>query len=522
MKLTELLTAIEGEYQLIGEILPEMEVFFITDNSTKVSKQSLFVAQIGTHQDGHLFLQEAVLNGAICVLVEKSTTLCIPQIVVNSTRDCARRLAEKLYNYPAIGLVMCGVTGTNGKTTTAFCLEQILLQAYQGHVGLLGTIVYRDSLKTWPSMLTTPGTLELQQLLHEMQSDGALAVVMEVSSHALSQERVRGILYDVAGFTNLSQDHLDFHQSMESYFLAKKKLFFDYVKSQAISIVCIDNHYGDRLYQELKIAGRLVYSVSTKISAPADIRVLSMESSIQGMNFTLHTWKGTLHIESGLIGRHNLENLVVAIGMALGINVPLPAIIQGIKQLQGVPGRLERVTLEEKTNGALSQITPSVFIDYAHTPDALARVLKTLAEYKPCNGKIFVVFGCGGDRDTSKRPLMGIEAGLGADVVVITSDNPRSEDAGFIAKQIEQGVKYHKGQIVIEEDASLEFGSGYCVMLDRYQAIRWAILHAKREDVVLVAGKGHETYQQIGQVKHPFSDQQACLTILKEKEQGAL
>ena len=393
--------------------------------------------------------------------------------------------AANFFGRPANAMTLLGVTGTNGKTTTTYLLESILAAAGE-KPGVVGTVSYRFAGKEIPAPNTTPESTALQELLAQMKQAGTTSVAMEVSSHALAQERVFGLSFSSAAFTNLTRDHLDYHGDMESYFAAKRRLFFDLLAGPAT--VNADDAFGQRLLDELGREGRTAWGFSATGRA-AELFVKGAQTSIEGMKGTLVTPGGERPFTTRLVGAHNLENILTATGLALGASFDLAAVVRGIEALANVPGRLERV----------SGKGVHVFVDYAHSDDALSRALAALRPLT--EGKLIAVFGCGGDRDKGKRPMMGEAAGKGSDLAIVTSDNPRTEDPKAIIEAILPGL-------------AKAGAKGFKVEPDRRKAIELATSLAKPGDVVLLAGKGHEDYQIVGTVKHHFDDREEARRAL--------
>jgi UDP-N-acetylmuramoyl-L-alanyl-D-glutamate--2,6-diaminopimelate ligase len=388
-------------------------------------------------------------------------------------------LAGRFYGQPSQHLKLIGVTGTNGKTTTTYVCKAIL-ESDGKPTGLIGTVAYVIGSEQVSASHTTPGALELQSLLKRMVQAGLQAAVMEVSSHALALDRAAGCRFDAAVFTNLTQDHLDFHNNMEDYFQAKLRLFTGLAPAGR-AIINLDDQYGERV-RAATVAPAWTYA----IDRPADIRAEGVRISLEGVQFTVRTPFGSTVIRSALVGRHNVYNILGAIGVGLHQGVPLATIAAGVSSLANVPGRFERVRTDQSF---------TVVVDYAHTDDALYRLLTTAQTVK--TGRIITVFGCGGDRDRGKRPKMGRVAALYSDITVVTSDNPRTEEPMAIIREVEPGVQ-----------AGLkEKGSGRVLIEpDRRKAIKIAVNEARPGDLILIAGKGHEDYQIIGTTKHPFDD----------------
>ena len=463
----------------------------ITD-SRHVKRDTLFTALRGTRTDGHLFLSEALDRGAGVLVVEELPDALWPRVrsegqTVVRVPDCQQAvamLASAYYRHPARQLSLIGITGTNGKTTTAHVVEAIL-QAAGEPVGMLGTVNYRVGAKRVPAPQTTPDATRLHDLLAQMVASGTRYAVMEVSSHALAQERVRGCSFAVAAFTNLSRDHFDYHGSEAAYFSAKARLFRDLEAEW--HVLNMDDPYG-RVLLQTSHARPVTYGLASSTTLkPHDVH-----HGLDGIRFVLPTSGGPLALSSTLVGRHNIYNLLAGIGIAQALGVDAEAIRQGVARLRTVPGRLERVDCGQDV---------SVFVDYAHTPAALEQVLRLVRA--EAAGRLITVFGCGGDRDPGKRPLMGQAATRISDYTIITSDNPRSEDPQQIIDDIVGGLTVPS--------------SRYAAVPDRRQAIEQAIAMAQAGDTVLIAGKGHEDYQIIGQQRYPFDDREiaraACHSI---------
>ena len=489
---------------------PQGEITGLAYDSRRVEPGMLFAALAGTAADGHRFLPAAAQAGAAAALVERVqpglAQLC--QIQVAQTRRALARAACAFYGHPSRGLTVVGITGTNGKTTVSWLVESILAQGTA--TGLLGTVEVRFADQRRPAGHTTPESVDLQALLAEMAGAGVQAVVMEVSSHALVQHRVEGTAFDLALFTNLSRDHLDYHGDMESYWQAKRRLFHELLPQarragkDPAAVVCTDDPRGRELARELEEKGLPVFTYGLEPGARVQGR--EAQGDLEGGRVTMCWPGGELELRTALVGRYNLQNCLAAgaAGLALGLE---PGRIQaGIRALRGVPGRLERVP------GPAG--SPAVFVDYSHTPEALAGALEVLRPLT--RGRLWCVFGAGGDRDQGKRPLMGRAAGQGADLVVLTSDNPRSEDPLAIMAMIEPGLA-QAGCRRLQAGQPPRPG-GYLAEPDRARAIALALKEAGPEDVVLIAGKGHEDYQIIGQRKLPFDDRREAARLLAAGE----
>jgi UDP-N-acetylmuramoyl-L-alanyl-D-glutamate--2,6-diaminopimelate ligase len=410
-------------------------------------------------------------------------------------------VAANFYRRPAEGLNLLAVTGTNGKTTTAYLLESICA-AGGASCGLIGSIQYKFSGRKLPSTHTTPDALELQRILREMADGGVDTVVMEVSSHALAQDRVHGLTFRAAAFTNLTRDHLDYHRDLEDYFQAKRKLFLENLSNGGVAVVNGDDTSCNRIYTELRGLKRVAWKFSRR--GNADIFAVNAEFSLAGIRATLKTPAGEIPIRSSLVGEHNLENILGAAGVALSAGFSRRDVQEGIERVELVPGRMERV----ENRGVVA------LVDYAHTDDALRYALQSVRSL--CKGRLIVVFGCGGDRDRGKRPLMGAVAAEGADLAVLTSDNPRSEDPDEIIAQIIPGIE-RAGFRRISVGKAKSGEKGYMVESERQRAIGLAASLAKEGDLILIAGKGHETHQLVDGEKHPFDDRREAAEALKSE-----
>ncbi len=495
MKLRELLATVESVVQLPSHPALDAEVKGLTTNSHACQPGDLFIGMPGTRVDGGEFWESAIASGAVAALVSPQAArkraggegdFCVIP-VADMIQACAQ-VAAAFYGYPALHLKLIGVTGTNGKTTTTHLIEFLLTQA-QLPTALMGTLYARWAGFEQTSAHTTPFAVELQHQLAAAHKAGCQMGVMEVSSHALAQGRVLGCPFEVAVFTNLTQDHLDFHRDMEDYFAAKALLFSsDYLKGRAV--VNADDPYGQRLISQIN-SDKWRYSVHDRT---ADLWTSHLHYEPDGVSGMLHTPRGEVAFRSPLVGEYNLANLLAAVGAVLHLGMDLELIAQVLPQFPGVPGRMERVQ-----QGLAQDI--SVIVDYAHTPDSLENLLRASRPFIP--GKMICVFGCGGDRDRTKRPKMGQIAAQLADLVVVTSDNPRTEDAERILQDILAGIP-----------TTVE----YMVICDRATAIRTAILQAQPRDGVLIAGKGHEDYQILGTEKIHFDDREQARAALMQRQ----
>ncbi len=469
----------------------DVKVNTIQYDSKKVKKDDLFVAIRGVSADGHRFIDSAVVNGAAAVVMEDDSAMPdsyfmhagVVKIVVPSSRRALAQLAANFYEHPAKKLTCIGVTGTNGKTTTTHLIQQILEHSgasLRGKVGLIGTIDYTFGKERFPATHTTPESLDLQKYFSMMAANKCTHVVMEVSSHALQQERVYGIDFSAAVFTNLTQDHLDYHGTMENYFHAKK-ILFDGLTSSSWAIVNADDGWSEKI-----IAGTSAKIIRYGTTNSAEVYAKNITLAMQGTRFTIEYDGEEVEIISPLVGRFNVSNILAAFSVGIAMGIPKAGIGKGIAAVSHVPGRFERVS---------STAGWTAIIDYAHTPDALEKCLNTIHDILPQrrSNKIITVFGAGGDRDKTKRPKMGKIVESLSDVIVLTSDNPRTENPQRIIDDIHAGISRREN--VYEE-------------VDRRSAVVKALAMAKPDDIVLIAGKGHEDYQVIGKEKTHFSDKE--------------
>jgi UDP-N-acetylmuramoyl-L-alanyl-D-glutamate--2,6-diaminopimelate ligase len=477
----------------------EIEVKRVRYDTRAIEPGDVFVALRGSKVDGHTLFAAAIQKGAAAVIgedeapLQEAAKLGAVAIQVRSCRSALAQTACILNGHPSKKLVMLGVTGTNGKTTTTYLTEAVLRQLGVS-VGVIGTVEYRVGDHRWPAAFTTPEAPELQETLAKMVALGATHVVMEVSSHGLASERVGGIQFHSAAFTNLTQDHLDFHHTMEEYFAAKAKLFAPPYLRDGGAVINIDDEHGRSLASVI-IGQAITFSIDA--SAEADIRpVTAPVYSLAGISARIKTPHGEFDLKSPLVGPHNLANLFTAFGFALRLGFSSQQIVDAFVKADGAPGRLERV------RGSAGF---DVFVDYAHSPDALERVLLAMRPLTP--GRLIAVFGCGGDRD-KKRPIMGEVVGRLADIGVVTSDNPRTEDPASILEMIVPGVE--QGGMAREAGQR-----GYWVEVDRRRAIALAVSLAKPRDAILLFGKGHEDYQIIGTTKTHFDDREEARNALR-------
>lgn len=491
------------------------EITSLHTRAQSVAPGGLFVAIQGFNADGHDYIEEALHNGAAAVISQKPATVPpgIPLMRAENTRAALALMAARFHGYPSEKLVVIGITGTNGKTTTSYLIESILRQAGRS-VGVVGTVNYRYSGKEYDNPVTTPESLDLQRILYQMHSAGVTHVVMEISSHALDLHRVDGCWLDVAVFTNLSRDHLDYHRDMAGYWACKKKLFTEVLRSgpkkdRAVAVINVNDTKGREL-EEISNLRRI------SVGGPqnSDIWCEKVEQGPYGIGGRICSRAGAYEFRSSLVGAHNLENILCATGVGMALEVPLTVIKAGIEKLEKIPGRLEPVTNDRMR---------FVFVDYAHTPDALKNVLSSLTAVARKN--TICVFGCGGDRDKGKRAQMGSIAARMSDLVIVTSDNPRSEPPRQIIEQILVGIRRESGREYQPTELGHGFAEkGYAVEPDRRKAIQLAIGTSRPEDTVLIAGKGHETYQILGDTTIAFDDRleaaRAIEALGRDKESG--
>jgi UDP-N-acetylmuramoyl-L-alanyl-D-glutamate--2,6-diaminopimelate ligase len=461
----------------------DTEIKGVRFDSREVYPGDLFVALRGGRLDGRDFIGEAVRKGASAVVSEGEvrTGLPVPSVLVDDGREALASISNIFYGRPSEAMTVVGVTGTNGKTTTAYLLKSVL-EAAGYKVGLTGTVGYQVGEMCHPAPHTTPEASVLQGLFREMLDAGCTHVVSEVSSHALAQKRVEHTAFKAAVFTNLTREHLDYHVTMDEYFHAKKRLFEDLLAGPAI--INMDDPYGAKLLDDIK-GDRLTFG----IRSDADLTATGIEDTPGGLGFRLHFGEKDYSVASPLLGLVNVYNILASIGVAFALGLRWAHVDQGIRNVRRVAGRFEKVDLGQDF---------LCLVDYAHTEDALERLIANARELAP--GRVITVFGCGGERDRGKRPAMGAVATGLSDLVFITSDNPRGEDPAGIIREIEAGT----GK------------SNYSVVPDRGEAIKEAVNAARASDVVLIAGKGHEDYQEVKGRRHPFSDRAVAEGAVRE------
>src|SRR5215467_13510558 len=476
----------------VGQVFGSVDraVENIAYDSRRVQRHTMFVALRGEKTDGHQFIGHAIDKGASVIVAEREQKdQRITCLVVEDTRTALADFSAAFYGHPSRKLKLGAVTGTNGKTTTTFLIKHIC-ETGGLRCGLIGTVRYEIGERILPAIRTTPESLDLQELLAQIANAGCGAAAMEVSSHALVQERTRGLEWNVAVFTNLTQDHLDFHGTMENYFESKMKLFTGLVnqkkKRKPVAIVNIDDRYGQQLLDKIdKRVALVTYGMGTR----ADFRASNYRAEFGGTSYQLDAQGKSYLVRLPLIGRFNVTNSVAALAAANALGINLRNAVFSLAKSPQVPGRLELVPAKRQFQ---------VFVDYAHTPDALGNVLKTLRELQP--NRLIAVFGCGGNRDRQKRPLMAEMADRLADYSIITSDNPRKEDPSAIIAETEKGFRSNR----------------YEKIVDRTEAINRAVALARPRDIVLVAGKGHENYQEFADYTIPFDDIQVARRAIED------
>jgi UDP-N-acetylmuramoyl-L-alanyl-D-glutamate--2,6-diaminopimelate ligase len=509
MELKKLLEGVEVK-KITGEPLREIEG--IAYHSKQVKKGFLFVAIRGIETDGHQFIGEAVQRGAEAVLLEEGKEIPSKTMVfVPDSRHALATVSSNFYGNPSSRVKLIGITGTNGKTTITYLLESIFRKA--GHkVGVIGTINYRFGQKEFPTSNTTPESLDLQRVFWEMVKEGVTHVIIEVSSHGLDLGRVFGCQFDGAVFTNFASEHLDYHKNLGHYFNSKKKLFSESLmmshKAGRFVVTNQDDPKGEEIIKGINLP-IIRYGLNSSSEISAD----RVKSSFEGLSCRVRTPRGECSVQSKLIGEYNVYNILAAVAAGIAMDIPLETVKSGVESLEGVPGRFEKVVNHRGIH---------VIVDYAHKTDALERALSGLKNIlknsSQGRGKIITVFGCGGDRDRTKRPLMGKVAGTYSDLSILTSDNPRTEDPLAIIHEVEAGLQslslfeWQKDGI-----GSWRSKKGYLKIPDRREAIRMAIRLAQPPDTVLIAGKGHEDYQIFGKQKFPFDDRIEAKKALEEE-----
>lgn len=502
MKLATLIEALPDAH-LTGD--PGQKVTGLYYDSRQVEADGAFFALRGATVDGHEFIDTALARGARTIFLEQMRELPpgVSAVRVDNARRAMALVAERFFGGPTVDIPVVGVTGTNGKTTITYLLES-MLKAAGRQPAVLGTINYRFGEQQLPSLHTTPESVDLARILAGFRAAGADALVMEVSSHALDQYRVEGVHFDVGIFTNLTPEHLDYHGTMEAYFASKSRFFSDLLDNGRGGAVNLDDPYGQQLAQRFP-------SVITCGRHPeAAVRPLEARLSLDGIEAKLATPIGELSVCSHLVGEFNLQNLLCAVAGGIALDLPAEAIVRGLAEAPAVPGRLERI---ENRRGAL------ILVDYAHTGDALEKVLETLNGLGPA--RVITVFGCGGDRDPRKRPVMGEVGARLSDLAIITSDNPRTEDPLAIIDAVRAGALCVHSREWTHEEARALAGRGFVTIPDRAAAIAFAVGLLGERDLLLVAGKGHEDYQILGSRRIHFDDREQLRNALDRAERGA-
>jgi MurE/MurF fusion protein len=512
MKLSALISAIGTGLETIipepGHAGADPDIVSIHYRSGDVAPGGLFIALKGAHVDGHRFAEEAAAKGAVAVLASEPVKIPAPVVTVRAadTRRAMAAVSAAFYNRPSENMIMIGITGTNGKTTTAFLIEHLLAAAGLS-VGVIGTINYRYCGRVYKNSLTTPESLDVQRILADMRGAGVTHVVMEVSSHAVALDRIAECFFDIGVFTNLTQDHLDFHKDMAAYWACKKRFFTDHLRKgpkrdRARAVINANDPKGEELIASL--ASMPVIPVGGSPSDGVHAHQARMDQT--GISANVSSPLGDLAIKSRLVGRFNLDNILCAVGVGAAMALAPADIETAVASFETVPGRLERVADPRGRH---------VFVDYAHTPDALANVLSTLKEIMP--GRLICIFGCGGDRDKTKRPLMGATAARWSDLAIVTSDNPRSESPAAIIADILPGVRAGLARSYLPADIENGFcDAGFVVEPDRAAAIRLGIRAALAGDTVLIAGKGHEPYQILADRVIAFDDREKAAAAIAD------
>lgn len=461
----------------------QTEISGVCYDSRKVSAGDAFVAVTGFAADGNRFIPMALDRGAAVVVTARKPQQEIPYVLVESDRLALAKMSCNFYDHPADTMTMIGITGTNGKTSSTLLLKQVLEQVAGAKVGLVGTMSNLIGSQEIPTERTTPESLELQGLFAQMRAAGCTHVVMEVSSHALSLERVGGVHFDVAAFTNLTEDHLDFHKTMDEYCAAKAELF----RRCDRAVVNRDDGYAQQILQAAACP-----VLTTSVAGDGDLQAVDVSLHAQGVRFTAKLGQQQAQVELPIPGRFTVHNALTVLGITSQLGLPLEDCAQALGRCQGVKGRVEVVPTPGKPY--------SILIDYAHTPDGLENVLRSVRDF--CKGRLIAVFGCGGDRDPMKRPIMGSIGVKLSDLAIITSDNPRTEEPSSILADILKGIKKEDGE--------------YIVIEDRRKAIKYAMDIGKKDDIIVLAGKGHETYQDIGGHKHHLDEREEVAAHLAE------
>lgn len=461
----------------------EQDITAVAYDSRKVTKGSLFVAISGFASDGNRFIPGAMEKGAAVVVTAKKPEQDVPYVLVTSDRYALAMIGTNFYGHPAESMTMIGITGTNGKTSTTLLLKQLLEKVKGAKVGLIGTMANMVGDELIPTERTTPESFELQGLFARMRDAGCTYVIMEVSSHAIALDRVGGVHFDVAAFTNLTEDHLDFHKTMDAYCDTKAELFTRCDQA----VINIDDSYAPRM-----LAKASCPVIKTAVRSAGDLVAKDLDLQAEGISFVAASQGAEVPVYLPIPGKFTVYNALTVMGVAEALGISIEESAKALASVSGVKGRIEVVPTPDQEY--------SVLIDYAHTPDGLENVLSSVRDF--CKGRVIAVFGCGGDRDPIKRPIMGKIGVKLADLAVITSDNPRTEDPNAIIADILKGVDAQLGNYVVEPD--------------RRKAIRYAMDIAKKDDIIVLAGKGHETYQEINGVKHHLDEREEVASYLAE------
>ena len=516
MKLGDLIAPLQLKKgaESLGE-LTDLDISGVSCDSRTIKEGEIFVALRGSSSRGSDFIGDAIEAGAGAILCEDEGSVegggpvggAVPRLIAEDGREALGLLASTFYGNPSEGLRMVGITGTNGKTTTSYLVESVL-QECGARTGVIGTVSYRYGSREVAASHTTPGAIALQSLLGDMSDGGVTDVVLEVSSHALEQRRTYGCSFEVGVFTNLTREHLDYHRTMEDYYDAKRLLFKSLTEGGK-AVINIDDEWGEKLAMEVEGSLGRDRVLAFSLFEGGDIYPESSAFTSHGIEAMVHTPDGPLVISSPIIGVHNLYNILAAIGVGTALGLGKGLIAKGIDSLSTIPGRLEKVPLPKGSEDK----GVTVFVDYGHTPDGLEKALETVHSLLYSRGRLITVFGCGGDRDKGKRAKMGRVAVKYSDITVVTSDNPRTESPEKIIRDIEEGMTDVKRYV---HGIHIDY-RGYYVFKDRREAINEAIAIAGDDDMVLIAGKGHEDYQLIGTKKTHFDDREVAAHALRRK-----
>ncbi|MFA5758591.1 MAG: UDP-N-acetylmuramoyl-L-alanyl-D-glutamate--2,6-diaminopimelate ligase [Clostridia bacterium] len=482
MKLCELINNLNVKKILNPE---DLEIKSLSCNSKEINNSGLFFCFRGIKTDGHLYYKEAISNGAVAFITEREIDTICPQIIIDDARLAMGIVASNFYHNPISKMKLIGITGTNGKTTTTYLLREIFMEAGL-KVGLIGTSAIYIDTKKLPTNMTTPDPIELHKIFNEMYESGVNVVVMEITAHALDLNKMAGVKCDIAVLTNITQDHLDYFKTIEHYTDTKAKLFSS--KMCHLALINADDENGRLIAHNTD-----VMCASYGITEPSNVFAIDINMSVSGTTFFINLFDELAEIKTNLIGQFNVYNTLCACAVARLYGIPVNVIIEGVASLTSVEGRFNQI---------VTKFGYTVIIDYAHTPDGLEKVMDTARQI--CKGKLITVFGCGGDRDRTKRPIMGRLATLKSDIIILTSDNPRSENPDEIIAEIKTGILNTENVVSIE---------------NRKKAIEYALKIANANDIVLLCGKGAENYQEMKGTKYPFKDEDEVLKALKNLEE---